>query len=598
MISFEDIIEDAKRYVQGKMDAEQRAAFEDMLRENPGLKSEVELMKNMVNVMLELPAEEINHRMNDLGDGPKMSGGFLRRKYWILAVGLTLIVIAMMILNKDRHFVKSVNVLDQPGPEHGLSTFSGQERSGLRANTSSDLALGPHGNLFISGNFYRQIEIGEFVLRGDTSSLDFFVAQLTPDLHVEWAKAFGGSGHDYARSIAVDSFGSVIFSGNLGDTTFFNDVMVVPKSDRVRGHARDLFIAKMNADQSIAWVQHEGGRIRPYVSSGGGGISDLSVDSDGHIYGVGRFSNPTIWGYSLETTKGANSFVFKFDSSGVIQWLKPLIGEYGVLAHTLAISDTAIIVAGSFGHPAYGGDIIWNETPLPSFGGEDMFLAQFDQEGKMRWISQAGSELTSKSGVGEAITAVAADRSRNLIVAGGYFAGKTLLDSFQVNARKDRDIFISKVDQGGNFLWVESAGGGVGPNDGTINSAFDAVTSVAVDPAGNIYACGFFSDSSYFDGQIKQSKGMHDLFVAKFDHSGSLLWFKQMGGDNPEYNSDFAQKMVVTKEGVCYVTGYFSGTLAIDNFFLESAGTLDIFILALESDGNIRNFDQVLFAQL
>ncbi len=60
---------------------------------------------------------------------------------------------------------------------------------------------------------------------------------------------------------------------------------------------------------------------------------------------------------------------------------------------------------------------------------------------------------------------------------------------------------------------------------------------------------------------------------------------------------NFAQKLVVTPEGICYVTGYFSGTLEIDDYRLESSGMLNIFILALDTKGNIRNFNQVLFAQ-
>ena len=130
-----------------------------------------------------------------------------------------------------------------------------------------------------------------------------------------------------------------------------------------------------------------------------------------------------------------------------------------------------------------------------------------------------------------------------------------------------------------------------------MRTASDEATSVALDSAGNIFVCGFFSDSSAFETIRLQPKGMHDLFVAKYDPQGNLIWVKQMGGDNPLYKSDFAQKLVVTPEGICYVTGYFSGTLEIDDYRLESSGMLNIFILALDTKGNIRNFNQVLFAQ-
>jgi hypothetical protein len=72
---------------------------------------------------------------------------------------------------------------------------------------------------------------------------------------------------------------------------------------------------------------------------------------------------------------------------------------------------------------------------------------------------------------------------------------------------------------------------------------------------------GFFSDTATFGlGEPNQtdltSAGRRDIFVAKYDRDGALLWATQVGGDL----SDEGFGIATTKRGDSYVTGYFSGT--------------------------------------
>ena len=598
MIRFEDIIDDAKRYVQGKMDKEQRTAFEILMSNNPHIKEEIELMGAMVQVMQELPEDEVNARFEGSEGKPITSVGQGSPapkwpRWFVLA--LVLVVLVLLITRfLDHPFRKEiVNRV----PESGLSTFGSPDLLGLRENISTSLTIGPNGNLYICGNFYREIRLSEFVLQGDSLSTDFFIASLTPQLDVRWAKAYGSVGDDYIKSIAVDHMGAILFTGILGDTIEFDSILLVPKSDRVNGQARDIFIAKMGLDREIEWVQSEGGQNRPYVSSGGGALNAIDIDLDNQIYAIGSFSNSTIWGFPLETTKATNSFLVKFSSFGQILWLRPLIGEYGVKILSLDQDGSNIALSGFFGHAAYDGDLLIGNEVLTSMGGSDLFVALYDTSGELHWVQQAGSPLRSKTGLGEAASTVALDNDFNTIIS-GYFAGVTQFGPLQLNAVKGRDIFISKLNKDGDFLWAKQAGGGSTDNDPNTASPFDAATSTAVDPHGNIYVCGFFSNSSIFENDTLQPRGAHDIFISKYDPGGSMIWVKQLGGDNSTHKGDYAHKLVVDENGICYVSGFFSGELVIEDYRLESKDHLNIFIVALDANGNIREFNQMLYANL
>ena len=69
----------------------------------------------------------------------------------------------------------------------------------------------------------------------------------------------------------------------------------------------------------------------------------------------------------------------------------------------------------------------------------------------------------------------------------GSFGGSTDfnpgMDSFILNTNGYNDIFISKLDDQGNFLWAKATGG----------TEFDAGQSIALGTSGNIYATGFFN---------------------------------------------------------------------------------------------------------
>src|SRR5437879_2351500 len=69
------------------------------------------------------------------------------------------------------------------------------------------------------------------------------------------------------------------------------------------------------------------------------------------------------------------------------------------------------------------------------------------------------------------------------------------------------------------FRWVSQAG-----------SSFDDYSrGIAVDAAGNSYVTGAFHDVATFGDTSLISSGGYDIFVAKYDNAGKVLWAQQAG---------------------------------------------------------------------
>jgi hypothetical protein len=156
--------------------------------------------------------------------------------------------------------------------------------------------------------------------------------------------------------------------------------------------------------------------------------------------------------------------------------------------------------------------------------------------------------------------------------------------TYDLSSAGNFDIFVSKFDSAGNFLWADSAG--------TPDS--EAAYGVSTDSAGSIYVTGGFQGTMDFDPgpgtayltSIAPSNGS-DLFVWKLDSNGNYVWATHVG--NANYTSGYA--IAVDGSGNVYVGGLYTGTVNFDpgpgTFNLTStSGPHGDFLLKLDSLGN------------
>lgn len=117
--------------------------------------------------------------------------------------------------------------------------------------------------------------------------------------------------------------------------------------------------------------------------------------------------------------------------------------------------------------------------------------------------------------------------------------------------------------------------------------------AIATDPiSGSVYTTGMFFGTGDFDPSPNiynlNSVGGDDIFIVKTDADCKFLWARSFGG----VLSDVCAAMAIdpTGSGNVYLTGYFQGTVDFDpgpdTFNLSSKANADVFILALNGDGN------------
>ncbi len=310
---------------------------------------------------------------------------------------------------------------------------------------------------------------------------------------------------------------------------------------------------------------------------------DLALDDAGNVYTVGYFNGTVDFdpgvGVVNSTSSGGNDiFISKLDTAGGYEWAQR-IGSVGAdYGNSIRLDANGnIYVTGAF-EDMVDFDPGIGVSSLTSAGHTDIFIAKFNSAGEFLWAKRIGG-AASDFGYG-----IAVDASGNTYTT-GIFNGTVDFDpgaeTLNLASVGSFDIFIMKLDTGGNFVWAE--------NFGSTNQ--DEGWAIALDSAGNVFATGYFQDTVDFDPSEENiveiaSAGNTDIFLIGLDsNSGALRYIYTMGGMERDEGHD-----LVVEGNDLYLTGSFSGEAdfdpGIDVVNLTSAGGTDAFISKFPIGGN------------
>lgn len=125
----------------------------------------------------------------------------------------------------------------------------------------------------------------------------------------------------------------------------------------------------------------------------------------------------------------------------------------------------------------------------------------------------------------------------------------------------------------GEQVWTQQFGG-VGD---------DQNHALAVDALGNIIVSGSFEGTAAFGDRVLTSAGSTDLYLAKLDGDGQMLWAKRFGSSGAQQG----QALATDRQNNILIVGSFSGTLDFGSgSSLTSAGSTDTFIAKLTPNGD------------
>lgn len=159
----------------------------------------------------------------------------------------------------------------------------------------------------------------------------------------------------------------------------------------------------------------------------------------------------------------------------------------------------------------------------------------------------------------------------------GYFSSTIFLDSITLISSGASDIFITKYDKYGEMIWIAKAGG----------AGVDKATAIKSDDSGNIYITGTFYGTATFSNRQITSNGGEDIFIAKYNSTGSLVWVISGGGLQNDKANDliiFQNKITITGDFIGNAT-FLSHNLTSFQDTVTGLPSQDAYILQIDSAG-------------
>lgn len=296
----------------------------------------------------------------------------------------------------------------------------------------------------------------------------------------------------------------------------------------------------------------------------GGSAADealaVEVDSKGDIVVTGYFQGTAMFGATQLISAGSRDiFVAKLDgATGKVKWAVKAGGKAQEYATALAVNSKDeifitgqmdVLPAGSTGGSVFGG------TTLVVKAFNDVFVAKLDSTGKFLWAVGAGGSQEER---GEGI---AVDASGNIWVTGYSTSSDAMFGTHALAAGKYPDIFVTKLDATGKFLWVQEFGG----------TSYDYGLAMAVDANGNGLVAGRFSGTAAKFGSFTLAvQGGYDLFVASLSPAGVPKWVVSGGGKK---SGDYAVSLAADSKGDVHMAGSFQDSATFGGTTLKSLGT-------------------------
>jgi Beta-propeller repeat len=191
----------------------------------------------------------------------------------------------------------------------------------------------------------------------------------------------------------------------------------------------------------------------------------------------------------------------------------------------------------------------------------------------LKWVKQIGAPTRATTAY-----ATAVDATGNVYVTGTFSGtanfGGTSLTAISI------DMYVAKYNGSGALQWVKQASG-----SGSFNRGY----GIAVDASGNVYVTGYITNTTDFGGITLTIIGNNDLFIAKYNSSGTIQWVKQAGATG-KYN--IGNAIAVGASGNVTVTGVFEGTTNFGGTTLTAVGTKDIFVASYNGIGTLQWVNQ------
>ncbi|MBD3637184.1 MAG: T9SS type A sorting domain-containing protein, partial [Crocinitomicaceae bacterium] len=400
-----------------------------------------------------------------------------------------------------------------------------------------------------------------------------------------------GPYHDWSYGIETGyTWGTTVCTdenNNIYTVAKFKDSLILVSQQNtdtvISNNAFSTIIQKYNPNGSLLWT-------KSIISTSQVICNSMDIDIFGDLIFCGTYFGSTDFDPSInEAIESANYseiFVLKLTSSGEFVWVRTMKNISGFVdgrANSVVIDDNSdIVLTGEFSGTVDFDPGTSSELKT-SMSSTDIFIQKLNSQGDLIWVKILSGDSADD---GNAITT---DGSNYWIT--GRFHGTVDFDpDSSVVEYSDNssygDVFVLKLNQNGQFEWVNCFGGG----------HTDYGDDIVVDSMGNVYTLGRFRWSVDFDpstnSSIQSSVGYMNCFVQKVDSLGNFIWVKTIKAGNGASGSNYniSKSIELDNEYNILISGHYYGVIDYnpDSLFNgdTAIGLSDIFIEKLDTDGN------------
>jgi hypothetical protein len=378
---------------------------------------------------------------------------------------------------------------------------------------------------------------------------------------------------------------------------------------------KELYTGTYYGDIEIVKISLSGSTVWGNTIYGKADVSEIITDGEDNVVCRGSFRDTL----EIDTTRlihtgsGSGEFILKLDSTGNLVWIKngtEFITEFGTIT-ALAEDGLNNIMLGITDYPlesriltldAEGSQIsVIEQTNVPtisdikqddagniwvtgftssdsqSFNGLDTvgsftyseYVVKYNSIGTAQWVTFI-MDITVQ------FWSIETDYSGNGYLSGNLF-DSTSFGSLHANGPQwVYDYFVTKIDTGGNFIWLNEIPPGNTLGDASVGN--DNFLFCRED--GHTYVTGFFrGELDFGNGVILAPAEYYDVFAISYDQDGEVKWAKGAGSSLYDQGSG----IVADQNGNCYLTGMVSENFVFDTISV-AGGYHNIYIAKLKTE--------------
>lgn len=366
----------------------------------------------------------------------------------------------------------------------------------------------------------------------------------------------------------TDNLGNIYHCGNFSQPSLQLGPAILENTNPGN---KKIFISKRSPSGELLWSKSNTTTSQqPNIDAN---LTAFVTDELGNVYITGYFRDYLTFDAITITNSNTDEvcmFIFKFDSNGTALWGKRAAGT-GLNNNTSITTDVKLNQNGDvFVSGYYTGQFLNFGNGVTLSGSGDIvsyFIVKYSSTGTASWARQAVTgHVTADS-----YPLVAADDQYAYFTC--TFGSPISFGSQQMTSDGSTDIFLAKYSIVNGALVALKK----------LSSPYYESVGNIVAKGGNIYMAGTFQSPLLFSSMNLSNPYSGDIFVAKLDTNGEVLWAIQAGGSGM---SD-CHSIDIDNSGNVYFSGlYITNDFHIQGNYLPGvSGEVNTFIAKINSSG-------------